>query len=110
MFQSIIRTAKNATNMEEIYLQLSFRTAMLATVDVQQRKKRLLFYKSLQNVYMCFNLNNLSTCTFVAPGQNVNSNSYIKYNNYSNIFVVVILKQNKMLLHLSSNKRETQST
>lgn len=61
-------------------------------------------------VYICFNLNNLSTYTFVAPGQNVNSNSYIKYNNYSNIFVVVILKQNKMLLHLSSNKRETQST
>lgn len=54
-------------------------------------------------VYICFNLNNLSTCTFVAPGQKFNSYSYIKYNNYYNIFVVVILKQNKML-HLSSYK------
>lgn len=42
MLPSIIRTAKNAANMEEIYLQLSFRTAMLATVETLQLQTAIL--------------------------------------------------------------------
>lgn len=59
MFQSIIRTAKNAANMEEIYLQLAFRTAMLATVETLQHlcnkeKKKTAILQKLLSYQLSF--------------------------------------------------------
>lgn len=58
MFQSINRTAKNAANMEEIYLQLAFRTAMLATVETLQhlcnREKKTAILQKLLSYQLSF--------------------------------------------------------
>lgn len=66
MLPSIIRTAKNAANMEEIYLQLAFRTAMLATVETLQH---LSFFLSL----------NLTCKLKIHQLSNKESHDHVKY-------------------------------
>lgn len=83
MFQSIIRTAKNAANMEQIYLQLSFRTAMLATVETLQHlcnREKDCYFTKVTFISIKFFLSLNLTCKLkIHQLSNKESHDHVKY-------------------------------